>query len=155
MADTKYTIDLHEDKKTGKILKIIFGIACLAAVTGFMYSIRGTASSTASAWIATAFLTLFGLWMIASGLGYTRRYIIISENKIILRQEFYRPPLIFTPSSLKAVEFKPLTIGFITATGTIKLRLGTYYPENTGSIMESVEEFCLRNNIEVKGDHNS
>jgi hypothetical protein len=153
MEETKFNIDLHEDKKAGKILRILFGVACLAAATGFMYSIRGTASSTASAWIATAFLMLFGLWMIASGLGYTRRYIIISGEKIILRQEFYRPPLIFTPSNLKAVEFKPLTIGFLTANGTIKLRLGTYYPENTASIMEAVEDFCIRNNIEIRGEH--
>jgi hypothetical protein len=128
MKETRYNIDLHEENRTGKILRIFFGIACLIVAGWYMYSIRGTAASAGSAWIGIAFILLFGLWMIGSGLGYTRRYITIGDDRIILRQEFYRPPVIFTPSSLKAVEFKPLTIGFITETERINLRLGTYYP---------------------------
>jgi hypothetical protein len=153
MAETRYNIDLHEDNKAGKLLRIIFGVACLAASVWYMYSIRGTVSSTGSAWIATAFLLLFGLWMIASGLGYTRKYITIGNDKIILRQEFYRPPLIFSSTSLKAVEFRPLTIIFHTRTGSISLRLGTYYPEHTATILQAAEEFCKRNNIEIRGDN--
>ena len=153
MKETRYNIDLHEENRTGKILRIFFGIACIIVAGWYMYSIRGTAASAGSAWIGIAFILLFGLWMIGSGLGYTRRYITIGDDRIILRQEFYRPPVIFTPSSLKAVEFKPLTIGFITETGRINLRLGTYYPGHTASILEAVEEFCRQNKIEVKGDH--
>ena len=155
MKETRYNIDLQEENRTGKITRTVFGIACLAVAGWYMYSIRGTAASTGSAWIAVAFLLFFGIWMIASGLGYTRRYITISDERIILRQEFYRPPVIFTPSSLKAVEFKPLTIGFITETGRINLRLGTYYPGHTASVLEAVEEFCRQNGIEVRGDHKS
>lgn len=153
MKETRYNIDLQEESRTGKILRLIFGIACLVVAVWYMYSIRGTAASTGSAWIATGFLLLFGLWMIASGLGYTRRYITISDERIILRQEFYRPPVIFTPSSLKYVEFKPLSVGFITKTGRINLRLGTYYPGHTAFILEAVEEFCKQNDIEIRGEH--
>lgn len=153
MTETRFNIDLHEENKAGKLLRIIFGVACLAAAVWYMYSIRGTVSSTGSSWIATAFLLFFGLWMIASGLGYTRRYIIVGEDRITLRQEFYRPPVILTSSVLKAMEFKPLTVVFRTTTGSISLRLGTYYPERTTTIMVALEEFCKRNNIEVTGDY--
>lgn len=153
MTETRFNIDLHEENKAGKLLRIIFGVACLAAAVWYMYSIRGTVSSTGSSWIATAFLLFFGLWMIASGLGYTRRYIIVGEDRITLRQEFYRPPVILTSSVLKAVEFKPLTVVFRTTTGSISLRLGTYYPEHTTTVMVALEEFCKRNNIEVTGDY--
>lgn len=154
MAETRYYTDLNEDNKPGKILRIIFGVACLAVAVWYMYSIRGTASSTGSAWIATAFLLLFGLWMIASGLGYTRRYITVGDERIILRQEFYRPPAILSATTLKAVEFKPLTIVFRTTSGNVSLRLGTYYPEHPAKVMGAVEEFCKRNNIEVIGENN-
>jgi len=153
MTEKRYNIDLQEENRTGKILRTVFGIACLVVAGWYMYSIMGTAASTGSAWIAVGFLLLFGLWMIASGLGYTRRYITISDDRIILRQEFYRPPVIFTPASLKSVDFKPLTISFITETGRIILRLGTYYPGHTASILEAVEEFCKLNRIEITGDH--
>lgn len=153
MTEKRYYIDLQEENRTGKILRTVFGIACLAVAGWYLYSIMGTTAATGSAWIAVGFLLLFGLWMIASGLGYTRRYITVSDEKIILRQEFYRPPVVFTPASLKSVNFKPLTITFITETGRISLRLGTYYPGHTASILEAVEQFCKQNRIEVTGDH--
>lgn len=152
MEEKRYNIDLHEVTKAGKITRVVFGLACLAASGWYLFSIMGTEASTGSSWIATVFLSLFGLWMIASGLGYTRRYITVSDEKIILRQEFYRPPVTFTPASLKAVEFKPLTVILHDRSGSVSFRLGTYYPENTAAIMEAVEEFCLHNNIEIKGD---
>lgn len=154
MDETRYSIDLQEDNKAGKIFRIIFGIASLAAAVWYLYRLTGTAAATGSAWIATAFLILFGLWMIASGLGYTRRYITVGETKITLRQEFYRPPTIFTASNLKAVEFKTLTVIFVTDAGNISLRLGTYYPGHTAAIMEAVEDFCRRNTIEMRGVDN-
>lgn len=153
MTEKRYYIDLQEENRTGKILRTVFGIACLAVAGWYMYSIMGTAAATGSAWIAVSFLLLFGLWMIASGLGYTRRYITVSDERVILRQEFYRPPVVFTPASLKSVDFKPLTISFVTETGRINLRLGTYYPDHTASILEAVEQFCKQNRIEVTGDH--
>lgn len=153
MTEKRYNIDLQEENRTGKIFRIVFGSACLVVTGWYMYSIMGTTASTGSAWIAVSFLLLFGLWMIASGMGLTRRYITIGDDRIILRQEFYRPPLIFTPASLKSVEFKPLTIGFITESGRINLRLGTYYPGHTASILEAVEEFCILHRIEIRGDH--
>jgi hypothetical protein len=153
MKETKYSIDLHENRKGEKAGRIVLGAACLAVTGWYFYSINGTAASNTTTWVAIAFLMLFGLWMIFSGLGYTSRYIIVAEDRITLRQLFYKPPVIFTPGSLRAVEFRPLTIIFITETGNVSLRLGTYWPENTARILEAVEEFCRHNSVEIRGDY--
>lgn len=153
MKETRYNIDLHENKKPGRIGRIILGFACLGVTGWYIFSITGTPASSGSAWAATGFLMLFGLWMIASGLGYTSRYITVAEDKITLRQEFYRLPVIFTPGSLIAVEFRPLTVIFTTKSGSVSLHLGTYYPENTARIMEAVEEFCKLNSVDIRGDY--
>lgn len=155
MKETRYSIDLHENKKTGRIGRITIGVASLAVTGWYVYAISSTSAATTSTWAAMAFLFLFGLWMIISGLGYTNRYITVAEDRIILRQEFYRPPVIFTPLTLRSVEFRPLTIIFITGSGKISLRLGTYYPENSAKIMEAVEEFCRCHSVEIKGDYKS
>jgi uncharacterized membrane protein len=155
MTEKRYSIDLHENTRTGKIFRIILGVASLVVAVWYMYSIRGTAASVETAWIATGFLLLFSLWLIASGLGYTQRYITVGDDKITLRQEFYRPPVIFTPSSLSSVEFRTLVIDFFAGGQKVTLRLGTFYPEQTAAIMGAVEDFCRRHAIEIRGDRNN
>jgi hypothetical protein len=153
MADRYYSIELHENTRLGRSLRILLGVVCLAVTVWFMYSIRGTAASVGTAWIATGFLLLFGLWLIGSGLGFTERYIRIGDDTIILRQDFYKPLVKLPAASLRAVAFKPVVIDFITDKKNVRLRLGTYYPDRTAAIMETVEEFCIRNGIEVRSDN--
>lgn len=149
MNERRFNIDLYETSKTGRILRIALGAVCLVATGWFISSITGTEASTASAWIATVFLFLVSLWLIASGLGYTDRYVIFADSKITLRKNFLSSPVIFTADDLKRVEMMPLSVVFITEAGRVELKLGTYYPEHSASVMEAVEEFCSRNKIEV------
>jgi len=153
MTENRYSIDLHEYTKTGRLLKAALGIICLAVAVWFLISIRGTAASVGTAWIATAFLLLFSVWLIGSGFGLTQRYITVGNGRIILKRDFYRPPVIFTSSSLKAVEFRPLLIIFFSGEKKISLRMGAYYPERSGAVMEAVEGFCRDHNIEIRGDN--
>lgn len=153
MADRHFSIELNENTRVGRILRILLGLACLVVTVWFIFSVKGTAASVGTAWIAMGFLLLFGLWLIGSGLGLTERYINIGHDRIVLRQDFYRPPVIFTSSSLSAVKFKPVVIDFYTDNKNVRLRLGTYYPDRTAAIMEAVEEFCVLNGIEIKRDN--
>lgn len=153
MADTHFSIELNENSRVGRILRILLGVACLVVTAWFVFSVQGTAASVGTAWIAIGFLLLFGLWLIGSGLGLTERYITIGHDRIVLRQDFYRPPVIFTSSSLTTVEFKPVVIDFYTDKKKVRLRLGTFYPDRTTSIMEAVEEFCILHGIEIKRDN--
>lgn len=152
MADTYYSIELNENTRVGRSLRILLGVVCLGVTVWFMYSIRGTAASVTTAWIATGFLLLFGLWLIGSGLGFTERYIRIGEERIVLRQDFYKPPVVLTSQKLRAVEFRPVVIEFFTDNKNVRLRLGTYYPDRSAEIMEAVEEFCILHGIEIRRD---
>ncbi len=44
MTDTSYSIELHENTRLGKIMRIVLGVICLAVTVWFIYSIRGTAA---------------------------------------------------------------------------------------------------------------
>ncbi len=153
MADTHFSIELNENTRVGKSLRILLGVVCLVVTVWFIFSVKGTAASVGTAWIAMGFLLLFGLWLIGSGLGLTERYITIGHDRIVLRQDFYRPPVVFTSSSLTAVGFKPVVIDFYTVNKNVRLRLGTYYPDRTAAIMEAVEKFCLLHGIEINRDN--
>ena len=149
MNERRFNIDLYETSKPGRILRVTLGAVCVVATGWFVLNISGTEASTASAWIAVIFLFLVSLWLIASGLGYTDRFIIIAEQQITLRKNRIASPAIFTAVNLKRVELMPLSVIFFTEAGKLSLKLGTYYPEHSAAIMEAVEEFCSRNNIEI------
>jgi hypothetical protein len=151
VSDKRYNIDLQENTRLGKILRITLGIICIIATIWFMVSIRGTAASVTTAWIAILFLFLFSLWLLGSGLGLTDRYITVGEKRIMLRQSLLKPPVIFTSSTLTYVEFKPLAIDFCTKDNRVTLKLGAYYPEHSASVLTAVEEFCKGNGIETRG----
>ena len=151
MKEERYNIDLKETTKPGKIMRIVLGVICLIATVWFMFTVIGTAASITTAWIAIAFLFLFSLWLIGSGLGITDRYVTVGDDRLILRQNFLKPPVVFTSSTLKYVEFRPLTLLFHTGAGKVILRLGTYYPGHTASIMAAVEKFCVSNGIKITG----
>jgi hypothetical protein len=149
MNERRFNIDLYETSRPGRILRVTLGALFIVATGWFALNISGTEASTSTAWIAVIFLFLVSLWLIASGLGYTDRYIIIAEQHITLRKNRIASPAIFTAENLKRVELMPLSVIFFTEAGKLSLKLGTYYPEHSAAIMEAVEEFCSRNNIEM------
>lgn len=149
MDEKKYNIDLYETTKLGRVLRVSLGIISLAATGWFIYNVSGTQATEGTAWIAMAFLLVFSIWLIASGLGYADRYIIVSAEKITLRRNMIIPSVIFTPENLKRIELLPLTIRFHTDGRKVTLKLGTYYPEHSAEILKAVESFCLRNKIEI------
>jgi hypothetical protein len=151
MKEERYNIDLKETTKLGKILRIVLGIICLIATAWFLFTVRGTAASVTTAWIAIVFLFLFSLWLLGSGLGATDRYITVGDDRIILRQNFLKPPVVFTSTTLTHVEFRPLAIEFRTAGEKVILRLGTYYPGHSANVMEAIKKFCTDNGVEIKG----
>lgn len=151
MAETRYNLELHENTMAGRVFRIALGIICLTGAIWFMFSIGGTAASSGTAWIATSFLLVLALWLIASGTGYTERFITVGDSKIVLKHSFYMPAVTFPSSSLLCVEFKALTIVFHTDRKNITLRLGNYYQEHSVAIMEAMEAFCIRNAVETKG----
>ena len=151
MTERRYTLELYENTMAGRVFRIALGIICLAGAIWFMLSIGGTAASSGTAWIATFFLLAFSLWLIASGTGYTERFIIVGDSKIVLKHSLYMPAVTFSSSSLLCIEFKALSIEFRTARKSVTLRLGNYYQEHSLAIMEAVEAFCIRNAVETKG----
>ena len=152
MNKQKFSLDLREDTFITRISNLIFGLFCLAVSLWFIIKLGKEPSSTTSAWIAVAFLSLFGIWELLAGFGMTSRYITIDKNIIIIRHRFYSSPVSLLPAMIKEIEFKPLAISFHLHEGKdILLRLGAYYKERSADIMKSVEVFCTENNIKTEG----
>ena len=152
MESLKFNLDSGEHDRISRILKALFGVVCIgvAITTGIMMT--GSDKMTTNNLIAIAFLGLFGIWLLLSGLGLTERYLTLSGNKIVIRDRAYSPARSIIASDLRMVEFSQLKITFLLKSEElVALRLGTYYRENSLKIMETLENFCASNSILTKG----
>lgn len=101
---------------------------------------------------AMVFLGLVGLWLLATGLGLTQRYMTLSGNSIVLKKSAYSPARIIMAADVSEIEFSQMRITFTLKTGKIiALQLGLLYRESSLRLMEAVEQFCTSNRIVARG----
>ncbi len=152
METRRFNLDLSENGKVNRILKLISGIICMVVALILAVMMYRSGEATRNTWIAAAFLFFFGVWLAFKGTGVTDRYVVISENEIVLKDKFYAPALVIRASDIEKAGFGQLKVSFSLRAGrVIALRLGTYYRENSLKLMEATEEFCNLNGIPVTG----
>lgn len=149
--EKKFVLELHETSFTGRLLKVVIGIASAVAAVWFIINIKGSEASVTTAWIAVAFLFLFAIWLIISGLGLAERYITIDGEKLVVRDIAFKRPVTFVPGEIESMLFKPLRVDIIGKRVSRSIRLGTYYPEQSESLMEALRRYCEEQGVPVNG----
>jgi len=152
METRRFNLDLSENNRVNRILKLISGIICIVIALILAVMMHRSGESTRNTWIAVVFLFSFGVWLVLKGAGMIDRYVIFSENEIVLKDKFYAPALVIKASDLEKTGFGQLKISLFLRTGkVVALRLGTYYRENSLKLMEAAEEFCNLKGIPTTG----
>lgn len=148
----KISLDMRESSKTMRILQLIFGLVCLFISAWLFSNLMTTKSASGSNLIAVVFLFFFGIWELLSAFGITGRYIIVSDEKIILKHKYISRPQVHTAAKLKTITIKPVAFELHHLNGSKTLvKLGLYYRERSAEILDAVESFCKVNNIAVEG----
>lgn len=153
MEQKYFPLGSNEDNRFVKIMRIIFGIVCIAmAVYWALFNIRSTGGGKAM-WATIAFILGFGMYQVWAGIGKTIRYIIFGSDFIRMKQHTLQGPVTMQAIDLTNIEIHPLSIAFFFKSGkkTI-LRLGAINYETNEEIANSVVAFSDNNNIpyEVK-----
>lgn len=139
-----------------KVLQIIFGLVCLGvAIFWFIFNLKADYSDSAL-WITVALLACFGIYLILSGFGKTKRYIEISNNEIILKKNAILPVAKIGNTEIRKIESLPLNIIFRLADGgkTI-LRFGINYPEVIPVVKDKLKEFSEINSIPFDAENDT
>lgn len=131
-----------------KIVRILFGVVCLAvAVFWMIYNIK-LLKADGTLWITIIFLSGFGVYQVFWGLGYTIKFIEISPDYIHLKKNAILPPVHMPVGELEKIEFLPLNvIFFLKSKKRIHLRFGTTYHETNEKIVNEIISFAEANNI--------
>ena len=147
--ETKYfSLGTGESNKLVNIIRLIFGVVCIAiAMLWMIFNIRSF-KSDGTLWITIVFLTGFGFYQIWAGLGRAIRFIEIDQDKIILKKNSLLPFKELKAGEIKKIEVFPLSL-IIYLHGDRKtiLRFGTTYTDNIDPIKCEIEQFASGNNI--------
>jgi len=152
MEVNKISLDMRDSTRLSRFFQVIFGLFCIASSAWFLLNLIKTNTASGTNIIAVAFLFFFGVWLLLSAAEVTGRYIIISDEKIILKDKYIPGPRTFAPGNLKTVVFKPLSFELQEQDGSKTLvKLGLYYRERSANILELIEAFCKTNSINIEG----
>jgi hypothetical protein len=150
--ETKYfSLGHSENSSVIKIIRIIFGLVCIAiALFWLIFNIRSVKAEH-TLWITVIFLSGFGFFQIWAGIGRAKRFIQISNDKILLKMNSLLPHREVPSLEIKKIEVIPLNLIFyFQKGGKTVLRFGTTYTDNIELIKNEIEEFAIINNINLE-----
>ena len=133
------------------VLKIIFGVVCIAVgVYWIIYKID-VPEKTGSAWVTILFMLGFGAYEIFSGLGKAERFIEIGKATIRLKKSIFLPAKNIETSEIDRIEIFPLKIIFyLKREDRLTLRFGTTYYETNEKIIDSLVKLAKQNQIDME-----
>ena len=144
LMETKYfTLGYSENSQLVKIIRIVFGLVCIAiAVFWMIFNIRSVKADR-TLWITVLFLSGFGLYQVLAGLGRTTRFIQIGIDKIIIKKNSILPLKVISASEIKKIEIFPLNLIFYYHKGgKTVLRFGTAFTDNIDRYQKRNRRIC-------------
>jgi hypothetical protein len=146
-----YSLGSPEKSRFIKIIKILFGVCCLA-IAIFWVILNFTSLNTNKAvWLSVIFLGGFGLYQVFSGIGYTDVFIELGDDFIRLKKNPVLPPLRLNAVDIVTIDLFPLNVIFhLKSKRRIILRFGTTYYETSNKVKDEILAFAELNNITLK-----
>jgi hypothetical protein len=151
MEKKYFSLGISENNKLTNLVKIVFGIACIAiAVIWAIYNIKSIKADV-TLWITISFLSGFGFYQLWSGFGYAVTFIELTKGKIQIKKNSMLPSVEIDADQIDKIELFPLSLVIIRKSSkNILLRFGTTYPEMVKSTKDAIVEFASSNNINLE-----
>lgn len=148
METRTYLLESNDNSKAVNIIRIIFGVICIILAISWIVFNISSVKSDGTIWITIVFLASFGVYQILAGAGKTTRFISISDDALVVKQNSVIPGVSLKAGMISKIEIHPLSIAFILSKGSRTiLRFGISYPETIIPVKEAISEFASRNGI--------
>jgi len=80
METQRFSLDTGEHDRISLIARTIFGVVCIAAAIITTVKMAGSGLLNMNNIAAIVFLGLFGIWLLATGLGLTQRHMTLAGD---------------------------------------------------------------------------
>ena len=146
-----YPLGTGENNGFVRIIRIIFGIACIAvAIFWIVFNIKSL-KADGTLWITIIFLIGFGSYQLWAGLGRTISFIEFGQGYIRLKKNSIFLPSIMNAEEIEKIDLFPLNLIIFLKTGKkIMLRFGTTYYETNEKVKDEILGFAESNNIPIE-----
>jgi hypothetical protein len=150
MENKYFLLGSGEDKSFVKLIRIIFGLVCIAvAVFWFVFNIKSS-KVDGMLWITIIFLSGFGFYQVWAGLSRATRFIEISTVSIKLKKTVFLPALVIPVGEIQKIEVFPFNLIFFLKTGKKNvLRFSSIYHETNEKVKEEIFRFAEINFINI------
>ena len=143
-------LDDKPDKKFVSFFLVIFGFLCILTSGWWALFLVRVPEYENIFWPGTIFLLLFGLFQVYSGLGFAKRYLIIEETCLTIRQNSLLQAKKLTKNSISKMEIRSMDIKFYLNNSNIfRFRLGLKYPDLGESVKTRIIAWSEENNVDL------
>jgi hypothetical protein len=150
MDRKRYSLEAKESNRFVRIAQIVFGAVCIITSAWWIVFILKS-EGTNNYWVATLFMLFFGLFQIYSGLGHASRYVEISDEELIIKQNSIGLPDRMPAAEISNIEMLPLSVKFHLRSGRKRtLRFGITYSDFIDSIKDALVDFAGEKNIPLE-----
>jgi hypothetical protein len=150
MENRIFDLGTRENNKIVKIIRIAFGIVCIAIAIFWLIFNISSLITDATLWFTIIFLTGFGFYQVWAGLGRSNIYVEISADHIKLKKNPVLPPVEMSRDEIDKIKLFPLNlIFFLKSKKKIILRFGTTYHDTNEIVVQEIMRFAEINNIPV------
>ncbi len=151
MEKKYFLLEAKDNSRLTKIFQFFLGIVCILIALFWIVFNFSSLKTDNTLWITIIFLIGFGSFEILAGLGKTVKYIEISSESIILKQNSVFPKIELKGKEIEKIEIFPLSIVFLGKNRNRNLlRFGISYAEIIAPVKDAVTEFAGLNNIHVE-----
>ena len=151
MENKYYSLGTSENNGPVRIIRIIFGIVCIAvAVFWLVFNIKSV-KADGTLWITVIFLLGFGAYQVWAGLGRATSFIEFGQSYLRLKKHAMLAPSLMNVTEIERIEIFPFNlILFLKSGKRIMLRFGTTYYETNEKVKDEMLRFAESNNIPVE-----
>lgn len=155
MEKKSFSLEMNESNSLTKVFKFILGVLCIAiAIYWIIFNLKMSAIDWSS-WVSSAFLGLFGLFMIWTSFGYGYNFIEFERDIIRLKNNSFLPVKEIKSTEIEKIIIYPLKfIIRLKSAKSILTRLGISDIERNENIKDELMKYAESNKIllEIKNE---
>jgi hypothetical protein len=148
MEKAYFSLEIRDDNRLTRIFRVILGLLCTAIALYWTIFNFKSGNPFGTQWITVVFLTAFGAFQVYAGFGLAVKFIEISCDKVLIKENSVLPVIDISSGQIEKIELFPLKVHFLLRSGKkVLLRFGISDPDKVEEIKRKIVEFADSNGL--------
>jgi len=151
MEKKTFSLEMSENNRITKAFRFVLGVLCVAIAIYWLIFNMKMSKADWSSWLSSAFLILFGIYMVWTSFGYGYNFIEFESNIIRLKNNSFLPVREINSADIDKIIIYPLKFLIILRSAKkILTRFGISDLERNENIKDELMRFAEMHNISLE-----